>query len=274
MAHLAHMAGSLFLVAITWCGAMGASAHAPELSPPAEFLTGEALRDQAAAVGSMTKPKNGDPQRLALLTPRGMEHSPRTTAPSEPFDGDLSIAPVGDLLAKWTELQSRILSEQETLVACQSDRDNCPLAARRFMAIIELGRQRQGRAQVGEINRAVNLSIRPVSDWDLYGVEDFWSAPLATFSIGAGDCEDYAIAKYVAFRESGIAPDDLRLVILYDLRRNINHAVVAVREDQEWLILDNRTLTIVNAEEARHFEPLFVLDHHGVRAFGTMAFRP
>jgi len=120
----------------------------------------------------------------------------------------------------------------------------------------------------------VNLSIRPVSDWDLYGVEDFWSAPLATFSIGAGDCEDYAIAKYVAFRESGIAPDDLRLVILYDLRRNINHAVVAVREDQEWLILDNRTLTIVNAEEARHFEPLFVLDHHGVRAFGTMAFRP
>ena len=73
-------------------------------------------------------------------------------------------------------------------------------------------------------------------------------------------------------RESGIVPDDLRLVIVYDIKRKTDHAVVAVRLDQEWLILDNRTLTMVNAEEAGHYHPLIVLDHRGIGAFGTVAF--
>jgi predicted transglutaminase-like cysteine proteinase len=34
-------------------------------------------------------------------------------------------------------------------------------------------------ARLGEINRAVNLSIRATSDWAQYGVDDFWSAPIA-----------------------------------------------------------------------------------------------
>ena len=133
--------------------------------------------------------------------------------------------------------------------------------------------QHQGRARLGEINRAVNLSIKPMSDWAQYGVDDFWSAPLATLDAGAGDCEDYAIVKYIALRESGIVPDDLRLVIVRDVKRKTDHAVVAVRHDEEWLILDNRTLIIINAEKALHYNPLFVLDHRGVRAFGTVAFR-
>ena len=60
-------------------------------------------------------------------------------------------------------------------------------------------RQRAGRARLGEINRAVNLSIRATSDLSQYGVADFWSAPLATIEKGAGECEDYAILKYLAY---------------------------------------------------------------------------
>ncbi len=273
MADFAPLARSLVLIGVICCGPIGASARPPESSLASEALAGETPGDQAAAVTSTTNQNNRDLPRLTLRTSPGKDHDQFAAGPPEPFGGDRSTAPVSDLSAKWAELQTRILSEQETLAACQSNGD-CPAAARRFIAIIELAQQRQGRARLGEINRAVNLSIRPVSDWELYGIDDFWSSPLATFSIGAGDCEDYAIAKYVALRESGIAPEDLRLVIVRDLKRNITHAVVAVRQDREWLILDNRTLIIVNAEEARYFEPLFVLDDHGVRAFGTMAFRP
>jgi predicted transglutaminase-like cysteine proteinase len=274
MAQLCSMARSFLLVGLICCGPLSVAARSPELSRGSEALGGEMLGDQLAGVAPATNQKNRDLSRLALLTSPGRDHDEYVVGPSEPFGGKLLMAPVSDLSAKWAELQSRILSEQETLVACQSDWDSCRAPARRFIAIIELARQRDGRARLGEINRAVNLSIRPASDWELYGVDDFWSAPLATFSIGAGDCEDYAIAKYVAFRESGMSPDDLRLVILRDLNRNINHAVVAVRQDQEWLILDNRTLIIVNAEEARHYHPLMVLDHRGARAFGTVAFLP
>jgi predicted transglutaminase-like cysteine proteinase len=177
------------------------------------------------------------------------------------------------LSAKWLELQSRILTEQDTLAACRLRDDNCSAAARQFLSIVEFGRVRQGRARLGEINRAVNLSIKPVSDLAQYGVADFWSAPLATLTVGAGDCEDYAVLKYVVLREIGIDPDDLQLVIVGDIKRKAVHAVVAVRLDEEWLILDNRMLVMVKAAEARHYYPLFVLDHRGVREFGTAAFR-
>ena len=98
----------------------------------------------------------------------------------------------------------------------------------RFLSIVELGRMREGRARLGEINRAVNLSIKPVSDLAQYGIADYWSAPLATLGVGAGDCEDYAVVKYAALRELGIDPDDLRLVVVSDIKRKTLHAVVAV----------------------------------------------
>jgi predicted transglutaminase-like cysteine proteinase len=177
-----------------------------------------------------------------------------------------------ELSARWLELQSRILLEQQTLATCRLDDGSCPVAARRFLSIVELGRQRRGRARLGEINRAVNLSIKPMSDLAQYGVADFWSAPVATLSVATGDCEDYAIVKYVALREIGVDPDDLRLVIVRDTKLDTVHAVVAVRLDEEWLILDNRTLIMVNAIEAR-YRPLFVLDHRGVRESTTAAFR-
>ena len=117
---------------------------------------------------------------------------------------------------------------------------------------------------MGEINRAVNLSIRPVDDGVQYGVADFWSTPLATLSAGAGDCEDYAIVKYVALRELGIAPDDLRILIVHNPRRRTKHAVLAVHLGEQWLILDNRTMIMANSGDAIHYRPLFVLDHRGV----------
>jgi len=175
--------------------------------------------------------------------------------------------------ATWAELHSRILSDEETLAACRSGEGTCPTAARRFLHIIELGRQRQGRARLGEINRAVNLSIKPMRDWARHAVDDFWSAPIAALNAGAGDCKDYAIVKYVALRESGIVPDDLRFVIVRDVKLRTDHAVVAVRHDEEWLVLDNRTLIMANAAQARHYDPLFVLDDWGARAVGIAALR-
>ena len=55
-----------------------------------------------------------------------------------------------------------------------------------------------------------------MSDQALYGEIDFWASPLATLGRGAGDCEDYAIAKFVALRLAGMSADDLRIVIMRD----------------------------------------------------------
>ncbi len=117
-----------------------------------------------------------------------------------------------------------------------------------------------GLARVGEVNRAVNLAIRPVSDQDQYGVPDIWASPLMTFGSGAGDCEDYAIAKYVALREAGMASGDLRLVVVYNRPAHENHMVAAARVDGRWRILDNRTMRLVADDEIADYTPLAVLD--------------
>jgi predicted transglutaminase-like cysteine proteinase len=264
----------LFLIAAICCGPAQAHAHPSGSSPALQGYAGESHGDDSAAVASQNELQTRTPPQITLLTPSRKDHrQENTTISSEPFGRPLMAAPPNEVLTKWVELQSRIHSEEETLAACRSGDGTCPAAAQQFLDIIELGRQREGRARLGEINRAVNLSIKPVSDWVQYGVDDLWSAPIATLDAGAGDCEDYAIVKYVALRESGIAPDNLRLVIVRDIKHQTNHAVVAVRYNPEWLILDNRTLIIVNAEEARHYYPLFVLDHRGARAFETASFR-
>jgi predicted transglutaminase-like cysteine proteinase len=178
---------------------------------------------------------------------------------------------VGDISAKWSELQSRIRADEVAVATCRSSQVACSQAALRFLSIVDLGRQREGRVRLGWINRAVNMAIRSTSDWAQYGYADFWASPLQTLGSGAGDCEDYAIVKYAALRELGVLPGDLRLVIVQDEKRETGHAVVAVRHEQRWLILDNRTMAILDADEVRDYRPLFALDQQGTRAIVTAA---
>lgn len=211
--------------------------------------------------------------QFGSLTPNLMGPSKDALPSREPFELPAMTTSLGEMLAKWAELQARILADERTLAACGSVNSPCPKAARRFLSIVELGRRHQGRARLGWINRAVNLSIRPMSDRAQYGYADFWASPLQTLSSTAGDCEDYATVKYVVLRHLGIASDDLRLLIVRDDMRQAEHAIVAVRYEQEWLLLDNRTMAMLNAGQSLHYFPLFVLNYQGVRAFTTVATR-
>jgi predicted transglutaminase-like cysteine proteinase len=186
---------------------------------------------------------------------------------TEPFG--LNTVPManGEVLSKWIGVETDIRAENDILSRCRVSEELCPLAARRFLEIVKQGQAQTGRARIGIINRAINLAIRPMSDLAQWGVIDRWSAPLVTLSTGRGDCEDYAIAKYVALKEAGVAAEDVKLVIVRDLAVGGDHAVVAVRFDGHWIILDNRRLTLVEDGQIRQTVPLFVLSQSGVRKF-------
>src|SRR5712692_6174164 len=206
------------------------------------------------------------PVRLAAIDPQtrnsGESHSPGT----EPFGLMALQAPEGGLWRKWRGVQHEIRVESELLALCRASPTDCPSApARRFLAMIETAQARQGRARLGEINRAINLSIRPVSDLAQYGVVDLWTSPLATLAAGAGDCEDYAIAKYVALREAGLDNEDLRLLIVRDAKLREDHAVVAAHLDGRWLVLDSRWLMLLEDLQLKQYAPLFEIDDDGVK---------
>lgn len=171
----------------------------------------------------------------------------------------------GRLREKWLGVQRELDAELVQLALCDGDRAGCVSpAALRFHAIVDRAKAREGRARLGEINRAINLAIHPMSDLAQYGEIDVWGSPLLTFTTGRGDCEDYAIAKFVALYQAGIPLEDLRIVIMRDTIRGEDHAVTAARLDDRWLTLDNRRMAMVEDAHIRNYRPLYVIDQYGV----------
>ncbi|MDO9561359.1 MAG: transglutaminase-like cysteine peptidase [Bradyrhizobium sp.] len=186
----------------------------------------------------------------------------------EPFGLFAAHLAGGGLLAKWQGVQRRLDDEMVQLALCEGDPERCASpAALKFLAIVDTGKARDGRARLGEINRAINLAIRPMGDLEQHGQIDLWSSPLATLTRGAGDCEDYAIAKFIALQRAGVSPDDLRIVIMRDTIRGEDHAVAAARLDGQWLTLDNRRMAMIEDAQVRNHRPSFVLDRDGVRRY-------
>ena len=187
---------------------------------------------------------------------------------AEPFGLFASRLSAGALREKWLGVERKLDDERVQLALCDGDRERCVSpAALQLLAIVDSARARDGRARLGEINRAINLAIRPMSDLAQYGQIDVWSSPLVTFTSGAGDCEDYAIAKFAALRLAGVSPDDLRIVVMRDTIHGEDHAVAVARLDDHWLTLDNRRMAMVEDAYVRNYRPLYVIDQHGVMQY-------
>jgi predicted transglutaminase-like cysteine proteinase len=186
----------------------------------------------------------------------------------EPFGLSSAVLTYGGLRDKWLAVERRLDDERVQLALCDGDRTHCVSpAALKLLAIVDDARGQKGRARLGNINRAINLAIRPMSDLAQYGQIDVWNSPLVTFAHGAGDCEDYAIAKLVALRLAGIADDDLRIVVMRDTISGEDHAVAAARLDGHWLMLDNRRMAMIEDYDMRNVRPLFVIDQYGVNQY-------
>lgn len=235
-------------------------------------LAGVARGDDAGAEKQMPPP-----ERAAFAPPaerlQAAEANARNAAEAaiaseaEPFGLNAEPVVTGEILTKWGSVEDQIKAENQMLARCRSGGAWCPRAARRFLAIVNDGRARDGRARIGVINREINLSIVPTSDLAQWGAADHWSTPLETFTTQRGDCEDYAIAKYVALRAAGVRQQDIRLVVVRNNAAKEHHAVVTVRLDGNWIILDNRWLALVRDREMWRATPLFELDDNGVRRF-------
>ena len=243
-------------------------AVAPPAAAPARFFT---INKVLAKVDGQ---RDGSPSDQVRLAARG---DTATDAPgtlprrsgAEPFGMFAFRAPEGVLWTKWRGVAADIAKDAETMAQCRASVAPCSPAAMRFLAVIDEVRRHDGQARLETVNRAVNDAIRYTSDMEQHGVPDLWSAPLASFASGRGDCEDYAIAKYVALRESGVAAEDMRVLLVRDMAVREDHAVLAVREGGRWMILDNRSMAPIADGDVRNFMPLFALDQEGVKLFAA-----
>lgn len=114
--------------------------------------------------------------------------------------------------------------------------------------------------QIAEINIHMNKApyITDIINW---GVPDYW-ASLKQFFKKDGDCEDYAIAKYLSLKELGFDVDLMRIVVVQDTNLNVPHAILVVTLDGNRLILDNQTSYVVKENAVLHYRPFYSINEN------------
>jgi predicted transglutaminase-like cysteine proteinase len=112
--------------------------------------------------------------------------------------------------------------------------------------------------QLVAVNRYMNTR-RYISDSRNWGVKDYWATP-GEFMARSGDCEDFAIAKYLSLRQLGWSDDTLRVAVVRDLSLKVNHAVLIVYFDGRTWLLDNQIRRVVETESVRHYRPVFSIN--------------
>lgn len=119
--------------------------------------------------------------------------------------------------------------------------------------------------KLDKVNRFLN-GMEFVSDIDLWGVKDYWATPIQFICKNAGDCEDFAIAKYFTLKAMGVAEEKLNITYVKALQYNMHHVVLTYysKPGAEPLILDNLIDTIDKASKRTDLVPIFTFNGTGL----------
>ncbi len=128
----------------------------------------------------------------------------------------------------------------------------------RWRQLIDDGQGATERAQLEVVNDFFN-GARFVEDRDLWRVADYWATPDEFLRRDAGDCEDFAIAKYFTLKAMGMASDKLRITYVKVASLQQAHMVLAYypSPSAEPLILDNLNRRIHPASERSDLRPIY-----------------
>lgn len=199
-----------------------------------------------------SKPERANPQ-LALNAPAVQ---PTALTPTRLFGSrgkPVSISPVSQ---RW----QRALSELE---GTAQDAGQSRHGFRAYSAILDQVRPLRRGLQIPKVNYMVNRLLAYREDSFLYKKGEYWASPVETLTRRAGDCEDYAILKYALLRDLGVKDEDMRIVVLRDTAARQYHAVLSVRHNGKWLILDNRFSRVRFERDLPHYQALYSVNAAG-----------
>lgn len=143
-----------------------------------------------------------------------------------------------------------------------------------WLAMIAAAGALREEARLARVNDFINRRIVFENDITVWQQSDYWATPLETIGQGRGDCEDFAIIKYVSLRMAGVASAKLRLIYA---KARLDapggpavqaHMVLAyyAAPDAEPLILDNLDGTIRPAARRPDLQPVFSFNSDGIFA--------
>lgn len=127
------------------------------------------------------------------------------------------------------------------------------------------------REKLNVVNRFFNRQFRFSDDIRNWRQEDYWATPVEALVKGAGDCEDYSIAKYFTLRRLGIPSDKLRITYVKALQYNQAHMVLTYYSSPaaEPLVLDNLIGEIRPASQRKDLLPVYAFNAEGLYLPGS-----
>lgn len=116
------------------------------------------------------------------------------------------------------------------------------------------------------VNRFFNRQIRFSDDSRNWRQNDYWATPIEALVKGAGDCEDYSIAKYFTLRRLGVPSEKLRITYVKALQYNQAHMVLTyyASPTAEPLVLDNLIGEIRPASQRKDLLPVYAFNAEGL----------
>lgn len=144
--------------------------------------------------------------------------------------------------------------------------------AERWRDLLHASRTSQETEKVRNINDFFNRHVAYKEDSEVWRQSDYWATPLETMGRGAGDCEDFAIAKYFSLLLDGIPAERLRITYVkariggrYS-KVSIAHMVLGYYPgpNDEPLILDNLLADIRPASRRPDLTPVFSFNSEGI----------
>lgn len=115
-------------------------------------------------------------------------------------------------------------------------------------------------------NDFFNRSLLFIDDQRNWQQDDYWATPVEALIKGAGDCEDYAIAKYLTLRQLGVPGERLRITYVKALTQNQPHMVLTwyATPGSDPLVLDNLIGDIRPASQRRDLLPVYAFNAEGL----------
>lgn len=132
--------------------------------------------------------------------------------------------------------------------------------------LLDASRTLSTEDQLQAVNQFFNRVVLWRDDQVVWNTADYWATPIEALMKGAGDCEDYAIAKYVSLRELGVPDDKLRITYVKALRLNQAHMVLTyyATPTSTPRVLDNIINDILPANERRDLLPVYSFNGGGL----------
>ncbi len=133
-------------------------------------------------------------------------------------------------------------------------------------ALIHNDKSPSDQEKLKKVNHFFNSRIQFANDIDLWGVQDYWATPIEFLCRKAGDCEDFAIAKYFTLKAMGVAEGKLNITYVKSLQYNIAHMVLTYYSEPgvEPLVLDNLIDSIDPASKRTDLMPVFSFNGSGL----------